>query len=230
MTLKLKRNYQAEVNPDGSWRGVCQFHAWQQSLAESRKAWKVKAAKAIPFNHRWEHVQEVVTLALHLASKTGADVEVVEAAGWLHDVSKGSPSHGLTGAKQAKKILEETDFPTAKIGIVADAIAQHVGLYRAPNAPPLEPIESAVLWDADKLSKLGIQAIAYNLSMNYMRGLSLSQRRSNMLEFTHSVLNRTVASMNTPPAQQLARVRYQAMLTLLAEWEREEDVANEDNK
>jgi uncharacterized protein len=223
MALKIERTAQKKVGP--AWRTVCQQHALKQATLEAHNAWHV-TAKAIPFNHRWEHVQTVVTLALRLAAETGADAEVVEAAAWLHDVRKGAPSHGVAGAKTAKKILEQTDFPREKIAAVAEAIAHHVGLYRAPDAAPLEPVETAILWDADKLSKLGVQAIAYNLSMSYMHGLSLAQRRSNMLEFTHSVLVRTVASMNTAPAQQMAAERYQAMLMVLTAWEHEEDPGN----
>jgi uncharacterized protein len=110
-----------------------------------------------------------------------------------------------------------------------DAIARHVGLYRPPEALPLTPVETAVLWDADKLTKLGVQALAYNLSMNYMRGLTLPQRRSNMQEFTQSVLIRTAESMNTPPARQEAARRYQVMLQMLEAWQREQELNEEPN-
>ena len=104
------------------------------------------------------------------------------------------------------------------------------GLYRAPDAPALTPVETAVLWDADKLTKLGVQALAYNLSMSYMRGLTLPQRRSNMLEFTQSVLIRTVESMNTLPARQEAAQRYQVMLEMLEAWRREQELNEEPNE
>lgn len=224
MALKVKRAAQKRARP--AWRLVCQQRALKQATLEAHKAWRVTAAKAIPFNHRWEHIQAVVALALRLAAATGADPEIVEAAAWLHDIRKGAAAHGVAGAKEAKKILEQTDFPPEKIGVVVDAISRHVGLYRAPDAAPLEPVEAAILWDADKLSKLGVQAIAFNLSMGYMYGLTLPQRRSNMLEYTQSVLSRTVASMNTAPAQQLAAERYQAMKDFLSVWEHEEEPGN----
>ena len=88
----------------------------------------------------------------------------------------------------------------------------------------------AVLWDADKLTKLGVQALAYNLSMSYMRGLTLPQRRSNMLEFTQNVLVRTVESMNTLPARQEAVQRYQVMLEMLEAWQREQELNEEQNE
>lgn len=223
MVEKAKRSVKvARKTPE--WRTVCRARAQKQATSEARKSWKVASARSIPFNHRWEHIQTVVKLALWLAAECSADGEVVEAAAWLHDIRKGGPNHGVAGAKEARRILEGTDFPKAKIAAVVDAIARHVGLYRAQNAAPLEPMEAAVLWDADKLSKLGVQAVAFNLSMSYMRGLDLAQRRRNVAEFTHSVLARTVASMNTEPGREEAAHRYEAMVALLAEWEDEDEL------
>jgi glyoxylase-like metal-dependent hydrolase (beta-lactamase superfamily II) len=48
--------------------------AAQRAQAEARKVWKSKTTKAIPFDHRWEHVQTVVRLADWLAAATGAAV------------------------------------------------------------------------------------------------------------------------------------------------------------
>ena len=68
-------------------------------------------------------MQAVVDLALWLAATVGADAEIVEAAAWLHDIRKGHANHAAQGAKAAKRILADTDFPGAKIDAVADAIA-----------------------------------------------------------------------------------------------------------
>ena len=78
----------------------------------------------------------------------------------------------------------------------------------------MEPLETAVLWDADKLSKLGIQGLAYTLSTNYLRGLDLVQRRRDMAEFTRSVLSRTAASIAPPPPHP-GREPLQAMVAVL---------------
>jgi uncharacterized protein len=207
-----------------AWRQVCREAAQKQANAEARKAWKVSSNQAIPFSHRWEHVQAVVSTALWLARLTGADQDVVEASAWLHDVRKGTPGHGPNGAREGKRILLRTDFPLEKVPRVVDAVARHVGLYRPADALPMAPLETAILWDADKLTKLGVQALAFNLSMSFMRGLTLEQRRSNMVEYTQSVLTRTVAGMNTPPARQEAARRYSAMLAMLETWRTETEL------
>lgn len=224
MAMKLKRGKKTTIiATNAGWRTVCQRRAEERATAEAVENWKAKNGKPLPFNYRWEHVQAVVKLSLHLAELTSADREIAEAAAWLHDICKGEPNHGVAGARAARTLLVYTDFPAAKIDAVALAISLHVGLQRPAGAPPLQPLEAAVLWDADKLSKLGVQALAYNLSMGFMQGLTLAQRRQNLYEFTVSVLNRTVASMNTPAAALIAQARYDAMLATLALWEREEE-------
>lgn len=208
--------------PTGAWRELCRQQAAAQAEAEARAAWGIAQDAQLPFNHRWEHVQEVVGLALHLAALTGADAEIVEAAAWLHDIRKREPNHGAAGAVAAQAILAQSDFPPAKIPAVVDAIRHHVGLFRAEGAAPLTPVESAVLWDADKLSKLGVRAIGFTLSAHWLRGMTLAARRTDMEDHIRAVLDRTVESMNTAPGLALAQRRYATMLGLLEEWAREE--------
>ena len=109
----------------------------------------------VSFNYRWEHVTTVVTLALRLAGLTGADAEIVEAAAWLHDVRKHPDGnrHPIAGAAFARDFLPATDFPPGKIEATAAAIADHMGLWRDE---PLTVLEAQVLWDADKLAKIGL--------------------------------------------------------------------------
>ena len=232
------------------WRAICQAEAERAAAREERTKWGVGEDEPIPFRFRWEHVQQVAQTAIWLSQETGADPEIVEAAAWLHDVRKTEPNHGLAGAEAAREILSATDFPPAKIEAVALAISQHVGLYRdsapqppilgekraaepgelPPNLggqggahpPPLEPLEAAVLWDADKLTKLGVQALAYYLSGPRRGPKTLAERRQQAVEVTEGVLARTVASMNTPPAQQLAAQRLEEMREALAAWTRDE--------
>jgi uncharacterized protein len=208
------------------WRSVCRQYAEEQGLKEARKAWKLDADQPVPFNHRWEHVQEVVKLALGLAGALDADLEIVEAAAWLHDISKDQPKHALVGAVEAQHILATTDFPAAKIVPVASVIRQHEGLFRPAEAAPLEPVEAAILWDADKLSKLGVQALAFLLSAEYLAGLTLAERRLNCEKYVLNTLSRTVASMNTSLAQQAATQRYRHMRAMLDTWAEEELLYN----
>ena len=211
------------TTPATRWRATCMGAALQASEEEARAAWSLADNEPIPFNHRWEHVQQVVKLAIWLADETGADPDVVEAAAWLHDVRKTEPDHGERGAETALSILRETDFPPAKVDAVVDAIRRHTGMSRTQSSP-LQPLEAAVLWDADKLSKIGLQSLVYTMSSHYLIGKTLSERRRWNQAFVDNVLAETVKSMNTKPATRLAQERYRRNVEIMDEWRRDEEV------
>ncbi|MGL4649675.1 MAG: hypothetical protein ACRC1H_09735, partial [Caldilineaceae bacterium] len=145
----------------------------------------------------------------------------IEAAAWLHDIRKLEPRHAARAADETPAILAATDFPAAQVGAVALAIARHEGMTRDDGAPPLAPLEAGVLWDADKLSKLGVGALMQSIASPYDAGRTLAERRANLLRWTHTTLARTVASFNTPTARAWGARRHAAMLAALAAWEDE---------
>lgn len=210
------------LSDERGWRALSRQMALSRAEDEARQRLHLTGDEPLPFNYRWEHVRRVVQMALWLADETGADRDTVEAAAWLHDICKSEPNHGAAGAAEAQWLLLQTDFPSEKIAGVVDAIARHVGLRRRNLEAPMTPVESAVLWDADKLTKLGVGVLAYNLSMGQFDGLSLAERRAELRKFTEDVLRKTVASMNTAPARRLAEERFQAMAAFLELWESED--------
>src|SRR5688572_6824408 len=112
------------------WRAVVMAAAKAQAEQEARELWHLDADEPLPFDYRFEHVAQVTALALRLAKSLQADLEIIEAAGWLHDVRKQEPKHALAGAAAAREILAATNFPSGKIEAVVEAIRQHEGLYR----------------------------------------------------------------------------------------------------
>jgi uncharacterized protein len=204
------------------WAAFCRALAEENARTDTRRKCRPAEGGNVAFEHRWEHVQQVVAAARWLARETGADAEIVEAAAWLHDIHKGEPNHAEAAADDAPGLLAQTDFPAHKIAAVAGAIRWHEGLTRPYGEPPLRPLERAVLWDADKLTKVGVQALAFNLSACWFDGLSLAERRRSVDSFTRETLAETVESFNTEPARELARWRYAAMLAALDAWAEEE--------
>jgi uncharacterized protein len=180
------------------------------------------------FNYRWEHVQAVVTLANRLAALTGADAEVVEAAAWLHDVCKWThgEAHAAAGAAFARELLPQTDFPPQKIDAVSEAIAAHQGLYRDQ---PIEDLESQVLWDADKLAKIGLTA-AFHWTGGALAGDEIHTMDDLIDRGRNAAWQaKTVASMHTAPARRAARKRlaaYNALWDMLESELAGADLAN----
>ena len=141
MTIKLE-----------NWREALRDQMWQAAHSEAQR--DAAPMEAFAF-YRWEHVLAVVRTAILLAEQQGADPEIAEAAAWLHDVRKEKGAeHGQAGADFARSFLPSTDFPASKIEPVAIAIENHIGLWRDT---PLEDPDSQILWDADKLTKLGLE-------------------------------------------------------------------------
>ncbi|HSH05469.1 MAG TPA: HD domain-containing protein [Anaerolineae bacterium] len=167
------------------------------------------------FNYRWEHVQAVVTVSRKLAQLTGADTDIVVAAAWLHDIRKDAgDDHPKAGAKYAREFLPTTDFPPEKIERVAKAIAQHMGLWRQK---PLTNLESMVLWDADKLTKIGLTAAFHWLGGDLAkpdtkRTTESFIKKGKAVDWQH----KTVASMHTEPARRAAQARIESYRQL---WE-----------
>ena len=203
--------------PYPPWRAAARDAMHAATLAELRGR---HGTDQVSFNYRWEHVTVVAALALRLAALTGADAETVEAAAWLHDVCKFShgEQHPQAGAAFARAFLPTTDFPPAKIDAVAAAIADHMGLWRDE---PLTVLESQVLWDADKLAKIGLTAVFHwtggALAGHKMHTLERLIRRARANDW----LPRTVASMHTAPASRAAAARLDAFQHLYDALERE---------
>ncbi len=189
-----------------AWREAARARMYAATLAELRGR---LGTEQVSFNYRWEHVTTVVALALRLAKLTGADAEIVEAAAWLHDVCKFSHGnrHPQAGAAEARAFLPTTDFPPHKIEAVAEAIAEHMGLWRDE---PLTVLEAQVLWDADKLAKIGLTAVFHWaggwLAGKEMRTLDALIARGRDADWQV----KTVASMHTAPARRAAAVRLAA--------------------
>lgn len=192
------------------WLEIAIAQAVERAREESQELWGEEGGEP-RFNYRLEHIKAVVAIAEQLAEELSADREVVRAAAWLHDLAKdevaeGQDGHGKGGAREAQKVLEGTDFPNEKIPRVMEAIAEHVGLFRDK---PLEDLEVAILWDADKLSKLGATSLVHHLLTSPAWEPGITTER--ILEWYREWLGtaaRIVKSMNTEPGRKMAEERY----------------------
>jgi uncharacterized protein len=107
--------------------------------------------------HSYEHVDPVVKIALLLARKEKADMELVQIAAILRDVGRcvGQP-HNETGAKLASEILKNLDYSPQKI----KEIARIVLLQNVDSKDKLSSLEEKIVWDAYKIDLLGAVGIA----------------------------------------------------------------------
>jgi len=184
----------------------------------SREEWlKAQQESEVPlFNYRYSHVSQVVAVAKDLAKAPGADMDIVTTAAWLHDFAKPGmsevPGHGETSAKDAREILLKEGIDPDTVERICDTIRKHVGL---TLDSPLEPLEAQILWEADKLVKLGVTVLAHTIV--YMQkarpGFSLKDLADELRDYL-DLAERIAASMNTERAQELARIRLDTMRSI----------------
>jgi uncharacterized protein len=113
-------------------------------------------------SHDWEHTERVYTLAVHIAEKEGADLEIVKLAALLHDIgreeednSNGKICHAQRGSEIAQGLLEQHSLAPDKIKQIVHCIQTH----RFRNNQHPETMEAKVLFDADKLDSIGAVGI-----------------------------------------------------------------------
>jgi len=113
-------------------------------------------------HHDKSHVDRVYNLALRIAESERADLDLVKASVLLHDIARAMEDegkiadHAVEGAKMAKKILEDVNFPRNKIGKVVQCIETH----RFKKGIKPESLEAKILQDADRLDIIGAIGIA----------------------------------------------------------------------
>lgn len=195
---------------------------WEQSLREIlRRITEADAAKLwghpdepAPFNYRFEHTRAVVSTARYLQQHEGGDYRVIMAAAWLHDIDKhfvkrpddapGRPHHGFRGAQQAAEILAGMGFSEDEIARVHDAIVTHVGIF---HDDVKRTLEGDILWDADKLTKVGAVSIIHSFGVAPAFGpVNTEYVIERGLKWS-ATLNDTVAAFKTPTARRLGKER-----------------------
>ncbi len=113
-------------------------------------------------SHDEEHTLRVAALAGHIAKKERADMFVVLASAYLHDIARpaedasgGRVDHAARGAKQAEKILSELKLDDDEICVIKEAVETH--RFRGSKKPQTK--EAKCLFDADKLDSIGAVGI-----------------------------------------------------------------------
>lgn len=250
-TSSLRRAAHPVDAEEVAWEKRVKQVAKEAILKEDRirVGWEATDERMPAFAYRWEHVQQVVHYGRWLLTQIEADADIVIAACWLHDVKKLEAHHAQRGAQFARHFLPTTNFPAAKIDAVAFAIEQHEGLFRPANgkknkqepfiaAAPLEPIETALLWDADKLSKIGPTALIHSYSAHLLglhkanKSITTRELISNNRRWLNEFVPRIIASLNTSVAQKKAKqlhapydLFWQSAEQTVALWEQVDEIS-----
>jgi HD superfamily phosphodiesterase len=109
--------------------------------------------------HAKDHILRVLKRCIRLGERLDADLEVLDAAVYLHDLGRhyiDDKAHGALSARKAEPVLERIVFPVEKRGAVLHAICVH-----DVSATPQDrtTLESKILYDADKIDTLGVVGV-----------------------------------------------------------------------
>ena len=96
------------------------------------------------------------------------------------------------------------NFPKSKINEVTSAITDHIGLWRDE---PLTNLHSQILWDADKLSKLGLTFVFHLIGMTVTSERPTPTRELIMTARDANWQEKLLQSLHTAPAKRAARSR-----------------------
>jgi len=146
------------------------------SASAAREFWPGPAPSDPPyFNYRLEHVRQVERNAVWLLDEVGGDEDIVLASVWIHDRFQpqfDGKDHAARAAAWAGDNLAGLGFPAHKVAGVCLAVAHHSD---DPGAIPGEAKEARILWDADKLAKVGpIEVVAFLCSAPAFAGEQLT--------------------------------------------------------
>lgn len=125
--------------------------------------------------HDPSHAFRVRNLAVRIATVTGADAEVVEAAALLHDIGHGTgrAGHAKRGAELAAEALSKCGFPETKISAVVACIEHHHWKPGRAGDPAKPTSEYQAFADADRLDALGAIGIARTFAFGGAHGRAI---------------------------------------------------------
>jgi uncharacterized protein len=102
-----------------------------------------------------QHLSVVVEYAKRLGETLGADLEIVELAGWLHDIAAvqdvaALPRHPALSADVARKLLRGKGYPAER----TERVAMCVALHSAPIQIGSGRLEEVCVSNADAMSQI----------------------------------------------------------------------------
>lgn len=111
--------------------------------------------------HDWFHIERVYKMACHLQAKEGGDLEIIQLASLLHDISDHKMNGGKLneGGNVALQLLLENGYEEKKAKIVANII-DGVSFKGALVKDQQISIEGKIVQDADRLDAIGAMGIA----------------------------------------------------------------------
>ncbi len=150
----------------------------------------------------------------------GVDLDALVMAAYLHDISTsvyGKQEHHRRSAEMAAAFLGEWGVPPEQIARVRDAILVH-SFAAPPEERELVPIEGQILYDADKIGRLGGLAVVtalIELGAKYPDRTFSDEALSVVLHHVEERYVELFQSLYTTTARELCREKFGRTLAFL---------------
>lgn len=185
--------------------------------------------------HDWFHIERVYKMACHLQSIEGGDLEIIQLAALLHDISDHKMNGGKLndGGKVAFQLLIELGYNEEKASFIAEII-DGVSFKGALVEDHQLSIEGKIVQDADRLDAIGAmgiaRAFAYGGSKNrpiYDPTISpvlhddfkkYATAKSHTINHFYEKLLVLKGRLHTKSAQEIGEKRHQIMTTYLEQF------------
>ncbi len=121
--------------------------------------------------HDWHHIMRVLELARFIQSKEGGDLQLVELAALLHDISDHKFNGGQLdkGGKVAYDLLIELEAQQ-ELAEKVKYIVDNVSYKGANTAAEMTTLEGKIVQDADRLDAIGAIGIARTFAYGGHKG------------------------------------------------------------
>lgn len=213
---------------------------WERRLSDYLK----DATAGDSTGHDFYHAIRVKRLAVLIGQDEGADLDVLIAAAYLHDIARGEErvennrivnDHVVAGMRCAREVLPRVGFPEDKIAQVVECIRDHEQYQwdREGKSEAKLSKEALILQDADRLDAMGAIGIARAFAYGGAVGRPLWIPEEEPGEFQHGVVSRSTLHhfhekllrlkdiMNTDLGRRIAAERHAYMEEFVARFKRE---------
>lgn len=185
--------------------------------------------------HDWFHIERVLNMSVFLQSNEGGDLEIVQLAALLHDISDHKMNGGIlnAGGNVAYEMLKELNYDLSKAELVKE-IVDGVSYKGAHVKDSMQRLEGKIVQDADRLDAIGAigiaRAFAYGGSKNrpmyvpdYAPKMHASfeeyaSSKSHTVNHFYEKLLLLEARLHTPSAKKIGKERHMFMEQFLEQF------------
>lgn len=185
--------------------------------------------------HDWNHILRVFNMARHIQKTEGGDLEIIELAALLHDISDHKFNGGKLdeGGEVAYLLLLDLGYDiekAEKVKYIVDNVS-----YKGANTPSeMNTIEGKIVQDADRIDAIGAIGVGRTFAYGGFKNQAMyipelkaklhdsfeeyASEKTCTINHFHEKLLLLTDRLNTVTAKEIGKVRHQFMVDFLAQF------------